>query len=186
MTPSAATVPPAPSSAVVAAIARPAAAHRSPATRGVRRPRRVGLAAVAVAAGAGTVHAAFTLHWALGGTALSQTVGAAQIATIGDRLWLLLPVGGAKLALALFPLLMWRRGWSALTGLALWAAAAGMLVWGGLNAVVAHLVLAGAIAPGADDDHAGMIGHAWIWDPLFALWGLALAVALVVGRPRHQ
>ena len=58
--------------------------------------------------------------------------------------------------------------------------------WGGLNAVVAHLVLAGAIAPGADYDHAGMIGHAWIWDPLFALWGLALAVALVVGRPRHQ
>ena len=59
-----------------------------------------------------------------------------------------------------------------------------LVVWGGLNTVVGNLVLAGWIVPDGGYDRAGMIGHAWLWDPLFLAWGLALAVGLRWDRSR--
>ena len=58
-------------------------------------------------------------------------------------------------------------------------------MWGGLNTIVGNLVLAGAIVPEGGFDRTGMIGHAFLWDPLFAVWGLALAVALARRRGRE-
>ncbi len=39
-------------------------------------------------------------------------------------------------------------------------------------------LLLGAIRPGNDFDRAGMVGHAHLWDPLFALWGIAALIGL--------
>jgi hypothetical protein len=56
------------------------------------------------------------------------------------------------------------------------------VAWGGLNTVTANLVLAGVIRPDGGFDRPGMVGHAYLWDPLFLLWGAALVVALRVSR----
>ncbi len=42
-----------------------------------------------------------------------------------------------------------------------------------------NLVLAGAVAPDGGYDRAGQVGHAWLWDPLFLVWGIALVVGLL-------
>ena len=71
-----------------------------------------------------------------------------------------------------------------------WVGAAVLIVWGGLNTVVGNLVLTGVIRPGSGYDRAGMIGHAWLWDPLFLAWGIALVMGLVAtsgwDRARRQ
>lgn len=40
------------------------------------------------------------------------------------------------------------------------------MIWGGLNTAVGNLVLAGVIQPDSGFDRPGMIGHAYLWDPL--------------------
>jgi hypothetical protein len=50
--------------------------------------------------------------------------------------------------------------------------------------VVGNLVLVGAIRPTAGYDRLGMIGHAFMWDPLFLVWGVALAVGMAKTRAR--
>ena len=57
-----------------------------------------------------------------------------------------------------------------------------LIFWGGINTVVGNLVLGGAIEPSGGYDRPGMIGHAWLWDPLFLIWGTALAVGLAGSR----
>lgn len=54
--------------------------------------------------------------------------------------------------------------------------------WGGLNTAVANLVLLGIIQPESGFDRAGMVGHAYLWDPLFLAWGMALAMGLIASR----
>ena len=61
-----------------------------------------------------------------------------------------------------------------------------LVAWGGLNTVVGNLVLAGAIVPDGGFDRPGMVGHAFLWDPLFLAWGLALAVGLWGSRGEGQ
>lgn len=51
--------------------------------------------------------------------------------------------------------------------------------------IVANLVLAGMIPPGLGYDRPGMIGHAFIWGPLFLAWGVALAAGLLAGTRRY-
>ena len=43
-------------------------------------------------------------------------------------------------------------------------------------------VLAGWIPAAPDADLDGLKGHAWLWDPLFLLWGLALLGYLLLSR----
>ncbi|WP_203567878.1 hypothetical protein [Aestuariimicrobium ganziense] len=66
------------------------------------------------------------------------------------------------------------------------AGAAVLVGCGGLNTAVANLVLAGVLPRGDDFDRAGMVGHAWLWDPLFLLWGVALVVGLWATRQRRS
>ena len=65
-----------------------------------------------------------------------------------------------------------------------WLGAVALLLWGGVNTFTANLVLAGVLNPGDGFDRDGMVGHAWLWDPLFLLWGVALSVALLGTRHR--
>ncbi|OAB88951.1 hypothetical protein AWH69_04085 [Janibacter melonis] len=140
-----------------------------------------------LAALVGTVHAIFSLYWAIGGDWLLETLGERIVTTFADMRWVLVPVGLVKLVAALAPLGLDRRGWPLrpLTRGLAWLGAAVLVVWGGLNTLVGQLVLAGAIQPDGGYDRPGMIGHAWLWDPLFLLWGLALLVHLVVTRRRR-
>jgi hypothetical protein len=64
-----------------------------------------------------------------------------------------------------------------------WAGAALLVARGGSNTVVGQLVLAGVIQPDGGYDRAAMVGHAWLWDPLFLVWGISLAIGLWLTRP---
>lgn len=134
----------------------------------------------------GAIHAGFSFHWATGGEFLAWSVGADLIDRFRGREWLFAPIGAVKVSAAVAPLLLARADWPLrrLTRSACWAATGILLGWGGLNTVVAHLVLAGAIQPESGFDRAGMIGHAYLWDPLFLAWGLTLAIGLTASRKR--
>ncbi len=132
----------------------------------------------------GCIHAGFSLYWATGGTWLVWTLGSSLLETFRGKEWLLIPVTGAKLVAALAPVLLVRRGWPAyrLTRGICWLGALVLIVWGGLNTIVGNLVLAGLIRNPSGYDLPGMIGHAYLWDPLFLAWGIALAVGLNATR----
>lgn len=66
-----------------------------------------------------------------------------------------------------------------------WLGAALLLAWGGVNTVVGNLVLGGVITSTDGFDQAGMIGHAYLWDPLFLAWGIALVGGLITSRGAH-
>lgn len=139
----------------------------------------------------GILHAAPSLYWALGGSALVSTVGQwaqawrqespAQVAVV------LLGVFTVKIAGAVVPLvnhlrpLPATRVWRAVA----WLGSALLVLYGGGNTLAAMATLAGLIGESADQDRMGLIGHAFLWDPLFLLWGLLLSVALWTTRPRH-
>lgn len=137
-----------------------------------------------VAAVLGVVHALFSLYWAVGGTFLVWSLGTGLRDSFSGREWLLVPVGAVKLAAALAPVLLARSGWPAprLTRALCWLGALVLVLWGGLNTVVGNAVLAGLVTPDGGYDRPGMIGHAWLWDPLFLAWGISLAVGLLTSR----
>jgi len=130
--------------------------------------------ALSVAVLAGIVHGAFSLYWGAGGTWLIETIGEAVTGQFAALAWVLLVIGALKLALALGPLLVdapWAR-------VLYWLGAGALILWGGLNTLTTNLMLGGVIALPEDVDRPALIGHAWIWDPLFLVWGVALAVGL--------
>jgi hypothetical protein len=57
-----------------------------------------------------------------------------------------------------------------------------LVAYGGLNTVMALAVLSGVITPASGYDVDAMRGHAYLWDPLFLLWGGALVLALWFSR----
>lgn len=138
--------------------------------------------ALLVAALAGILHGAASIYWGLGGQWLLETVGDQVTGQFAGFGWVIIVVGLVKVAFALSPLLLDGRWWR----LFHWCGAAVLVAWGGLNTVVINLVLAGVLPRGEDFDYAAMTGHGWLWDPLFLLWGLALAVGLwATRRPRR-
>lgn len=134
----------------------------------------------------GATHAAFSFYWAAGGTLLVWSLGTDLVDSFSGREWLLAPIGAVKLIAALAPLVLARAGWPArtVTRSVCWLGAVILLGWGGLNTAVANLVLLGVIRPESGFDRAGMIGHAYLWDPLFLAWGVALTVGLFTSRGR--
>lgn len=148
---------------------------------------RAARAALLIAAAAGTVHGLFSAYWGLGGNWLVGTLGRQLVDEFTGKRWLLLPVAAIKIAFAVLPLVLARLAW--LGGkwwrILCWAGVVVLVVWGGVNTVTGNLVLAGVVAPAGGYDHDAMVGHAWLWDPLFLLWGIALAMALLrTGRKR--
>lgn len=143
-------------------------------------------AAITTAMVAGLVHAGFSIYWGLGGTWLLATVGQQMIAAFDGARWLLILVGVVKAVCAVVPYLLARRArisrgpWHWIG----WAGAVALIVWGGAGCVTANLVLAGLVTPDGGFDRMGQIGHAWLWDPLFGLWGIALAAGLIILRHR--
>ena len=147
------------------------------------RPGRTTIAALLTCSVTGTVHGLVSLYWATGGSLLTSTVSR-QLAAFGDARWLLFPVAAIKTGFAVLPLILLthhRRLRRAVRVLC-WFGAAVLLLWGGTTAVIGNLVLAGFVHPAGGYDRAAMIGHAWLWDPLFLLWGAALLIGLLSGR----
>lgn len=157
-----------------------------------RRPMPRG-AAVAfwVAAILGTFHAASSIYWAFGGEWLLETVGQWAVEATQNGSFLvfagLFLIGVLKLAAAWIPLLAQtgripgRSFWRFLS----WLGGPALILYGGANAVAGVSVLVGWIDSDVTDRDA-LFGHALIWGPHFALWGLALTVALVFSRPHHR
>ena len=138
------------------------------------------------AAVAGLLHGAASLYWMLGGTMMLETVGASVLEAFDGRMWMLAPVVLVKVAGAVVPLLMnaWPLLLRRLTRLVCWLGVAMLVGWGGFGMVVANLVLFGLITPEGGIDRPAMIGHAWLWDPLFVISGVCLAVGLWRTRAR--
>lgn len=153
-------------------------------------PHRAGLTCLWVACAAGLLHAGFSFYWAAGGRTLLDTVGpwaVRQAEQFPVRTGVLLGfIGTAKAAAALIPVAagygriprpgLWR-------GIS-WVGAAALVAYGGLNTAVGNAVLAGLVRPQGGYDRAAVIGHAWLWDPLFLVWGAALLGWLLISRPR--
>jgi hypothetical protein len=134
----------------------------------------------------GVIHAGFSFYWAAGGTLLVSSLGTGLVESFRGREWLLAPVGAVKLVAAVAPLALVRSGWPArrVTRRTCWLGALLLIGWGGLNTVVGNLVLANVIQPKSGFDRPGMIGHAYLWDPLFLAWGAALMIGLLPSRGR--
>lgn len=134
----------------------------------------------------GGLHVAITLCWAMGGRALLWTMGSAFIAKFSSVMWVLYPLALVKAVGAFGPLWLDRRGWPwrRLSRLGSWLAGIVLVAWGGANTVVSNLVLAGVVHAPGGYDRPVIVGHAWIWDPLFLLWGAALILGLLSTRRR--
>lgn len=159
--------------------------HRSAAAaRGARGARIL----FVLAAVCGLLHAAPSFYWATGGRALLETVGsfAVELADSGEPgvTWMLLGVGLAKTAGALVPLLDHLRlpahTWVRVVS---WAGVAALLAWGGAGVVGAWI---GVLTGTASWAQPAMVGHGLLWDPLFVVWGVMLALALWKSRPAQK
>lgn len=150
--------------------------------------RRAGRVFLWIAAVAGTVHAAFSAYWALGGTWLLRTVGQWAVDLMRDEpllgglglaLVTLLKLLGAYVPVAVeYGRIGARRFWRTIS----WVGAVGLVLYGGANTIVGALVLSGWVETAAAYDRDALIGHTFLWDPLFLVWGAALVVALVLTR----
>lgn len=136
----------------------------------------------------GGLHALASLSWGLGGTWLLDTVGQGAVELRRDASWwvfaVMLLIGLLKIAGVAVPianargLLPLPRLWRVLS----WLGALGLTAYGVVLTVVSSLALAGLFGP--VEDRRGMVGHAYLWDPLFAAWGLCLVAALLLERRR--
>ena len=162
------------------------------------RVDRGAVVAAVTAASLGTASAAVSAYWALGGTALLDTVGG-EIARWGRQrsagvlvaVWL---ITMAKLAVAVAPLAFVGLGprrlrtWSRAQPMRAlgWIVALGLTAYGGVLTIVGVLIEAGVVDAADDADERAMAWHALFWDPWFALWGGAFTVAMWRSRPQVE
>jgi Protein of unknown function (DUF3995) len=157
---------------------------------------RGAVVAAVISAGVGAASAAMSAYWALGGTALLDTVGGEierwgreRSAGVVVTLWL---ITVAKLGGAVAPLVLvgmgagqlpsWTRARA--TRVLGWIVAIGLTAYGGVLTVAGVLVQAGVIDAADDADEHAIAWHAYFWDPWFALWGGAFTVAMWRSRPQ--
>ena len=151
--------------------------------------RRRSLTLVWLAAAVGLVHAAASVYWAAGGRWLLASVGqwAVDLTTNApdSAAAVLGVVALVKVLAALIPVAVaharmpWPRWWRAIS----WVGGSFLVLYGGLNIVVSAAVLTGIVRPDGGYDPVAMKGHAFLWDPLFFLWGLFLVGSLWWSRP---
>jgi hypothetical protein len=137
-------------------------------------------------------------YWAAGGNGLLDTIGGAierwgreRTATVVATLWVIVALKAA-VALAA-PVLVGLGGtrlpsWTTAgvsRGLG-WIAAAVLTVYGGALTIAGLLVEADVIEASADADPKALAWHAYLWDPWFLAWGVALLVALSLTRSKRH
>ena len=150
----------------------------------------VAVAVAILAAVLGVASAGVSAYWALGGDGLLDTVGGdierwgrerdtqvvvvlsfivALKAIVAIAAPILVGVGGDRLP-------AWTRG--RVPRLLGWIAAVTLTLYGGALTIVGLLVQADVVEASTDADSTALAWHAYVWDPWFAIWGLAFVVAL--------
>jgi hypothetical protein len=157
---------------------------------------RDAVVAAVISAGLGAASAAMSAYWALGGTALLDTVGGEierwgreRSAGVVATLWV---ITVAKLVGAVAPLVLVGVGAGRLPARTRaqpmralgWIVAIGLTVYGSVLTVAGLLVEAGVIDAADDADEHAIAWHAYLWDPWFVLWGGAFTVAMWRSRPQ--
>jgi hypothetical protein len=146
-----------------------------------------------VAAGLGLGHAAVSAYWLVGGTALLDTVGGRLEEWARQRspgaLAVLAVTVAVKVVVALSAPLFAGVGrpvlparWFALVGqrparVLGWIAAGVLIAYGGALTLVGQLAQQGVFDTEGADPMA-LAWHAYVWDPWFLAWGVALLVCL--------
>lgn len=156
------------------------------------RSARIGRGLLWAALILGLVHAFWSFYWAFGGSWMLDAVGqwavVSQLHEPVQTFSVLLSIGVVKTAAAVIPVVVeygklgGRRFWRVIS----WIGSLGLVVYGGIYAVTALLMLMGLVEPTAAYDKSVMLGHALLWDPLFFFWGLSLAISLVLTRRRAR
>ena len=136
----------------------------------------------------GGASAGVSLYWAVGGSALLDTVGGSVERWGRERsfavLVVLMVVAALKLLIAVAAPLtagaIDAPAWTAgrVPRILSWVAAITLILYGGVLTVGGLLVQSGVIDPSLDADRHALAWHALFWDPWFLLWGAAFAVAL--------
>ncbi|HEY2201550.1 MAG TPA: DUF3995 domain-containing protein [Solirubrobacteraceae bacterium] len=158
-------------------------------TTASRRPAWILACAAAVL---GALHAAVSVYWSAGGTVLLDTIGgtlerdararsAALLVVVCVTVVLKLIAGGLGLLAVAQPRWLSARGYRVVRGAA-WLAAAVLVLYGGILAIIGWLVQAGIVHASAHADHKALRWHAFLWDPWFLVWGVLLATALMLTR----
>lgn len=137
----------------------------------------------------GCAHAAISAVWLLGDHVLLDTVGG-SLSRWADRGGLLvsltlIAVIAAKLFVVGLGLCARPTGPRTLWLLA-WMTTSVLVGYGGVEAVVALLMLSDRLNVPADVTHRALVWHACLWDPWFLLWGVALGAALFSMRARER
>lgn len=130
-------------------------------------------------------YALVSLYWAAGGHALISTVGGfvARLARQGGIVPLLaaLAAAVAKVVGALLALALVRPWGRALPRRWLLIVSAGasvlLVIYGGLNVLLAALVLGHVIHPSGGVDRTALRWHVGVWDLWFLVWGILQAIA---------
>ena len=157
----------------------------------------LGRTSAAIAALLGLGQAALSAYWALGGTRWLDTVGGlpARIGGSGGTvvvlgLWAVVALKSG-IALAA-PVLSWRPGvlpawtWARVPRTLGWIAGIVLAGYGTVLTLAGLAVLSGVLDLGTVADPRALRWHALVWDPWFALWGIAMLVALAGSSSRHH
>lgn len=154
------------------------------------------VAAALVAFALGVSYTIVSAYWGLGGTGLLDTIGGtleregrAGNASLIAGVWATLVL---KLAAALLGLLavvghrsIGPRG-RRLARRAAWVAALVLVLYGGVLTITGLLVQLDVVHASPNADQKALRWHAFVWDPWFLLWGVALSAALTRSRQaRH-
>lgn len=127
---------------------------------------------------AGSLHSLATFYWAFGGNLGLATVGEWTIEfkeNYGTKfLIVLLFVGGFKLSATWIPIILNFKE-NKLISIIAYIGGTILFIYGSLNTISGWLKLLGVISV---NFKLSIIGQAFIWDPLFLLWGLGLLIFL--------
>ncbi|MDT5015779.1 MAG: hypothetical protein QOD39_1939, partial [Mycobacterium sp.] len=148
------------------------------------RAKRTSLV-VATTLGGG--HAAVSIYWFFG-TRLLDTVGGSVEEWAVQRGLLVTAALVSVLCLKLAAVLLGvavAQGRAGRMRVVAWVAASILSGYGTVNTVTAQLMLHNQLATPADASHKALSWHAWVWDPWFMLWGLAMVALLVTTRTRQ-
>jgi hypothetical protein len=138
--------------------------------------------------------------WAMGGTWLLDTVGG-SLAQAGRRrglglitlVWVTVVLKLVAAALGLLVVYSWVPApYDRYVRWAAWTAAVCLTGYGAVLTFVGLLLQTGIVAIPRNADRHALRWHAFLWDPWFLVWGVALIVAIVrlretrrvVARPR--
>ena len=158
---------------------------------------RGAVVAAVIAASLGAASTAVSAYWALGGTALIDTVGGEierwgreRSAGVVATLWVITLAETRRSCRAARARGSGRPAGSRpgreprpMRALG-WIVAIGLTVYGGVLTVAGLLVEAGVIDAADDADLHAIAWHTFFWDPWFLLWGVASSVAMWRSRPR--